>query len=146
MNASKLPENKATSAGSELWVVKNDPSLLWWAKLDFGSHFLLSQNLLKPEKSTPEALQNIIQATSFTTHQSKNIDSHVLLGSEDHFLNKWILLWSGGESIIADVITEAMTTLKVGSVRLFSDSKVLLGELEARPLASSLNITYIENT
>jgi hypothetical protein len=146
MNVSKLPESQALNAGADLWVIKNDPGLFWWGKLDFYSHFLLSQVQLKPETFTPQALQKIIQETSFSTQSSVHIENHILLGSEAHFLNKWILVWSGSEVELADVICDMVANLKVGSVRLFSHSKPVLTPLEARPTARSLNITYIENT
>ena len=145
MNASKIPSSQALNAGADLWVIKNDPGLQWWAKLDFLSHFLLSQVSLKPERSTPQALQNILQATSFSTQSSVHIQNHVLLGSEDHFLNKWILAWSGSEDELAEVICDTVTHLKVSSVRIFSHSSSVLKPLEARPTARSLTITYIEN-
>ena len=145
MNASKIPASQALNAGADLWVIKNDPGLQWWAKLDFHSHFLLSQVNLKPEISTPLALQNILKATSFSTQSSVHIQNHVLLGSEDHFLNKWILTWSGSEEELADVICDAVTHLKVSSVRIFSHSRSVVEKLEARPTARSLTIGYIEN-
>ena len=146
MNVSKLPESQALNAGADLWVIKNDPGLKWWAKLDFLSHFLLSQVQLKPEKNTPVALQNILQATHLGIQSRVHIQNHVLLGSEDHFFNKWILTWSGSEEALADVICETTKQMKVGSVRIFSHSRAVLAPLETRPTASSLNITYIENT
>ena len=145
MNVSKIPASQALNAGADLWVIKNDPSLQWWAKLDFLSHFLLSQVSLKPEKSTPAALQNILQATSFSTRSTVHIQNHVLLGSEDHFLNKWVIAWSGSEEELTDVICDAVIHLKVGSVRIFSHAGAVIEKLEARPTARSLTITYIEN-
>ena len=47
----------------------------------------VSQVQLQPEKSTPQALQKIIQATSFNTQSNIHIQNHVLLGSENQFLN-----------------------------------------------------------
>lgn len=146
MNASKLAEAQALNAGADLWVIRNDPGLHWWSKLDFLSHFLLSQVQLKPEKTTPQALKNILQATHFSTNSNVNIQNHVLLGSEDHFLNKWILTWSGSENELAEVICQSALHLKVSSVRFFSHAHSILPLLEAQPTASSLTITYIENT
>ena len=146
MNANRIPESKALSAGADLWIIKNDPALSWWSKLDFNSHYLLSQNFLKPEKNTPVALQNILQATSLDKMKKFSLENHILLGSEDHFLNKWILVWNGDDDTLADIICKAAEHLHAGSIRLFSHSQSILGQLEARPTASSLNITYIENT
>lgn len=146
MNVSKLAESQALDAGADLWVIKNDPGLYWWGKLDFNSRFLLSQVQLQPEKSTPQALQKIIQATSFNTQSNIHIQNHVLLGSENHFLNKWILTWSGSEEELVDVICETVGNLQVSSLRLFSHAKAIAQKLEARPTARSLTITYIENT
>ena len=145
MNVSKISEVKALSEGAELWVIRNDPGLLWWSKLDFNSHFLLSQVFFKAKSETPEGLQSIIQATSMAPIDKVCLQNHVLLGTQDHFLNKWILLWNGSEAALVSAICDSAEHLKYSSVRLFSHSREILKGLEARPTASSLTITYIEN-
>ena len=133
MRANSLAEGNAFSEGSSLWVIKNNPSLIWWKKIDLGSKYLLSQNLLKLEKGNPSHFNN-------DTHRN-----HFLLGSEDHFFNKWILLWNTTDEMeLVDNILKTCVTLHSTSIRFFSDSNIIK-EIEARPSASLLNISYIEN-
>jgi hypothetical protein len=135
------------AAGAELWVIRNDPKLPWWSKLDFHSAYLLSENYFRPKKQIPPQLLNIIEATRFDTFSQPSLQNYVLLGTEDHFFNKWILVWSQlKEAELADSIAELSGKLKFSSVRFFSDSEMLTSALLTRPSASSLNISFIENT
>jgi hypothetical protein len=147
MSAVKLSEHEALAAGAELWVIRNDPKLPWWSKLDFHSAYLLSENYFRPKKQIPPQLLNIIEATRFDTFSQPSLQNYVLLGTEDHFFNKWILVWSQlKEAELADSIAELSGKLKFSSVRFFSDSEMLTSALLTRPSASSLNISFIENT
>src|SRR4051812_11804090 len=124
MSAVKITEQEALSEGAELWVIRNDPSLTWWSKLDFLSAYLLSENYFRPEKQVPPQLLNIIEATRFNTFSQASLQNYVLLGTEDHFFNKWVLVWSQlKEQELADSILELSSKLKFSSVRFFSDSK-----------------------
>ncbi|MBY0555294.1 hypothetical protein K2P97_12250 [bacterium] len=146
MSASSISENDAFNEGAKLWIIKNDPNLNWWKKLDIHSKYLLSENYLKKERSTVFELQTIINATNLKISKSSLAQNHLLLGTEDHFLNKWILLWSDlNETELADLICETTSQLKTDTIRLFSNSEILK-KLQTRPTASSLNISYIENT
>lgn len=147
MSVAKLSEQEALSAGAELWVIRNDPSLAWWSKLDFLSAYLLSENYFRPKKQVPAQLLNILEATRFDTFSQPSLQNYVLLGSEDHFFNKWLLVWNQlKEDELADSIADLSSKLKFSSVRIFSDSKSLTAALLTRPSASSLNISFIENT
>lgn len=147
MSAVKLPEQDALTAGAELWIIRNDPSLAWWSKLDFLSAYLLSENYFRPKKQVPAQLLNILEATRFDTFSQPSLQNYVLLGSEDHFFNKWLLVWNQlKEQELADSIVDLSSKLKFSSVRIFSDSKALTSAFSTRPLASSLNISFIENT
>ena len=147
MTAAKLTIEEALNPGAELWVIRNDPALDWWTKLDFNSAYLLSENYFRPKKQVPLQLLNILEATRFDTFSQSSLQNYVLLGSEDHFFNKWILVWSQlNEKELVDSIVDLSSKLKFSSVRFFSDSKSLVKDLSSRPLASSLNISFIENT
>lgn len=145
MSANNIFESNAFCEGAHLWIIKNDPSLFWWKKIDLNSKYLLSESLLKQKKQTTTELQNIIAATNIKF--SKNIypQNHLLLGSEDHFLNKWILLWNDLADIeLIELVERVTLQLKTPSIRFFSDSQVL-PELKSRLSASSVTISYIEN-
>jgi hypothetical protein len=147
MSAVSLPITEAFTSGAELWIIKNDPALPWWSKIDFSSSYLLSENFFRPEKTVSEQLLSILEATKFDTHVASNSKNFILLGTQDHFLNKWILVWNQlSEPQVVDCIVELSEKLKFSSVRFFSDSKSLVRQLEARPSASLLNISFIENT
>jgi len=147
MSAVKVSEQEALSAGAELWVIRNDPALAWWSKLDFLSAYLLSENFFRPKKQVPAQLLNILEATRFDTFSQPSLQNYVLLGTEDHFFNKWLLVWNQlKEKELADSIVDLSGKLKFSSVRIFSDSKSLSEALATRPSASSLNISFIENT
>ncbi|MEQ1722568.1 MAG: hypothetical protein ABL930_05290 [Pseudobdellovibrio sp.] len=146
MSALSLSESDAFSEGAKLWIIKNDPKLGWWKRLDVHSKYLLSENYFKKEKSTASELQTIINATNLKMSPSSITQDNLLVGSEDHFLNKWILLWDElSEVELIDLISKTSAQLKTDSIRLFSNSEILAG-LQTRPTTSSLNITYIENT
>lgn len=147
MSVAKISEQEALSAGADLWVIRNDPSLTWWPKLDFLSSYLLSENYFRPKKQVPAQLLNILEATRFDTFSQSSLQNYVLLGTEDHFFNKWLLVWNQlKEEELADSIADLSAKLKFSSVRFFSDSKSLTTALSARPSTSSLNISFIENT
>jgi hypothetical protein len=146
MSALSLSESDAFSGGAELWIIKNDPKLDWWKKLDLHSQYLLSEIFFKKEKSTASELQTIINATNLKMSSSSMTQNHILVGTEDHFLNKWILMWDElSELELIELISKTSAQLKTDSLRLFSNSEII-AELQARPTTSSLNITYIENT
>ncbi|MGZ3690132.1 MAG: hypothetical protein ACXVAX_01430 [Pseudobdellovibrio sp.] len=141
----KLSEDQALSSGAELWVISNDPSLNWWSQLDFLSGYLFSQNYFRTVKETPSELINIIEATNLETPTSQHPHNFVLLGTEDHFFNKWTLVWNNlNESQLAAIITDMAAQMNFSNVRLFSHQSQLLKALKTRQTASLLNISYIE--
>lgn len=145
MSVDNISEASAFSWGASLWIIKNDPSLIWWKKIDLNSKYLLSQSLTKQKRQTITQLQNIITATNLKLSKNNQVQNHLLLGSEDHFLNRWILLWNDlDESELIDLIERAVTQLQAPSIRFFSDSKVI-PKVKSRLSASSITISYIEN-
>ena len=147
MNVVKLIETEALNQGSELWIIHNDPSLKWWSKLDFLSGFLLSQNFLRKEKELPQELISIIEATSLDIPSHQKLHNYVLLGTGDHFLNKWTLVWNSlSEEQLADIIIGMTKKLNFKNVRLSSHPDSITKALKTRQTTSLETITYIENT
>lgn len=145
MNENKVSEAQALNAGAQLWIIKNDPDLYWWKKLDLHSKYLLSQNLRKPKKEHPIEIQNILNATDMTLQQSDYTRNSLLLGTGDHFLNTWLLLWENlSDAQLVNLISLTSQQLKAESLRLFSHTHVS-DQLATRLTASSVTISYIEN-
>jgi|GEM_PF-6839495 len=146
MKAINLSEASGFTEGASLWIVRNDPSLIWWKKIDLNSKYLLSQNFLVNKKQTSPPLINIVAMTNFLLSKSSSPSNYLLVGSEDHFLNKWVLLWSDlTASELVNLVEKTTTNLHATSIRFFSDSH-LIPLLEASLLSSSISISYIENT
>lgn len=145
MSANKIFESNAFREGANLWIIKNDPTLFWWKKIDLHAKYLLSESLLKKKRQTVLGLQNILDATNLKLSKLKYSQDHLLLGTEDHFLNKWVLLWDSlSETELIDLIENSSLQLRATSIRLFSDAKILPA-LKSRLSASSVSISYIEN-
>lgn len=147
MNVSKLKAEDAFSEGADLWVIADDPELEWWEKLDFKTHHLLTKNHLHQKTSPPSELVNIVNATNLKQPEKIALTNYVLLGTADHFFNKWVLVWSKmSVEELADTLTNLSTKLNFSTVRFFSNSDALIKALQTRPMASSYTISYIENT
>ena len=145
MSEINIFESNAFCEGASLWIIKNDPSLFWWKKLDIHSKYLLSESLLKKRRQTGAELQTILDATNLKLSKLKYSPDALLVGTEDHFLNKWVLLWDNlAENELLGLIESVSLQLRTTSLRLFSDSKIL-PELKSRLSASSITISYIEN-
>lgn len=150
MPATNLSESSAFIEGSSLWIIKNDPSLIWWKKIDLSSKYLLSQNKMKSKNPMTPQIEKLVSITDVKLSENNYPSNYLLLGTEDHFQNKWVLLWddlSAAEFIrLIEKITE---NLKITSIRFFSDSNLitpLITKLESSPLARPLNISYVENS
>ena len=146
MNADKLTAETAFDAGADLWVL-SEAQNGWWQNIDFRTGFLLSHCLLFQKKEPASRLEAILTETQIKRINFSSDAKSLLLGTENHFFNKWILVWSDlKEEALADSIAELSTKLKFSSVRIFSDSTRLVAALTTRPSASSINISFIENT
>lgn len=142
-----LTKNEAFTAGSDLWVIENNPQLDLWHALDFASCSLLTENNLHTKAERSEALTQILEATRLETKSNTKPDSFILLGTSNHFKNKWTLLYS--KTKLQDVAAELEkleSSLHFSSLRLFSDAEPLLKLLKTRPTASRLTISFIANT
>ena len=146
MNVAELNSTEALKPGAELWVVKNDSQSKWWQELDFRSGFLLSKCLFHHRRPVATKVNEILEVTEFPKFQFIDNSNNLLVGSSDHFANKWILLWQDDPAETEATIHEISQSLKFKSVRLFSDSDALLKKLKARSKSSLDDITFIENT
>lgn len=146
MNVAELNATEALKPGADLWVIKNDSQSKWWQELDFRSGFLLSKCLFHHRRPMSTKVNEILEITEFPKSQFLNNSTHLLVGSSDHFANKWILLWQDDPNQTEDAIHEISQSLKFKSVRLFSDSEALLKKFKARSKSSLDDITFIENT
>ncbi len=145
MSGSNIFESNAFCEGASLWIIKNDPTLFWWKKMDLHAKYLLSESLLKNKSPTVIGLQNILDATNLKLSKLKYSHDALLLGTEDHFLNKWVLLWDNlADAELVDLIETTSLQLHAPSIRLFSDVKIL-PKLKSRLSTSSVTISYIEN-
>jgi hypothetical protein len=138
---------KAFTAGSELWVIENNPNLSLWHDIDFASCSLLTENNLHKKSEIPDELKQILEATKLETKLNLKLNDYVLLGSSNHFKNKWILLYPQTEpQKVAAEVEKLAGSLRFSSLRLFSDTKAISQLLKTRPTTSSLTISFIENT
>lgn len=145
MGVSNIFESNAFCEGASLWIIKNDPTLFWWKKMDLHAKYLLSESLLKNNRPPVAELQNILDATNLKLSKLKYSRDALLLGTEDHFLNKWVLLWDNlADDQLINLIETTSVQLRAPSIRLFSDAKIL-PQLKSRLSTSSVTISYIEN-
>lgn len=144
MTAIKLPESLALSEGSSLWILQNNPANYWWKKLDFRTSYLLTQNTLVKKTPISPQLRNILSETNLVFQKNNFSFNYYLVGTENHFLNKWILLWDDlNDAEVLQLIEQSCQKLNAQSIRFFSHHH-LAQKLLARPSTSSLSISYIE--
>jgi hypothetical protein len=146
MNVAELTDAEAFDKGADLWIVKNDPQSKWWQELDLRSGFLLSRCLSHHRKPMGSKVNQILEITEFPRPTSIGESENLLIGTADHFLNKWILLWQNDPNIVDNSIEEMTKTMNFKSVRLFSDAETFLKKWKARPKSSLDDITFIKNT
>ena len=136
---------EAFAPGADLWVIQNKPESKWWQEIDYRSRFLLSRNYFHSKKEIPSELADIIKATSMQEPQKIDPKNYVLIGSSDHFLNKWILIWNDLSPLeLCKAVESLSKDLKFDSVRFFSHVDELKKVVKTRPTTSSLTISYIE--
>ncbi len=146
MNVAELNSTEALKPGADLWVLKNDSQSKWWQELDFRSGFLLSKCLSHHRKPLSTKVNELLEITEFPKSQFLNNSSQLLIGTSDHFANKWILLWQDDVGETEITIHEIAQSLKFKNIRLFSDSESLVKKIKARSKSSLDDITFIENT
>ncbi len=143
MNADRLAADAAFEAGADLWVLSSGQTS-WWQKIDFRTGFLLSQSLLFQKKEASNQLQSILTETQIAKINFSTATKSLLLGTENHFFNKWVLIIPEEIETSATEIHRICDSLKIHSVRFFSPSKALLTKVSAR-LSTSLNrISFVD--
>ena len=81
MNVVSITADEAFNEGADLWVIKNNPKEFWWPKLDFATHYLLSENFFKTTKAIPSQLINILEATKLNTNTPVNLKNYTFVMS-----------------------------------------------------------------
>ncbi len=143
MNADKLTAETAFDAGADLWVL-SEAQNGWWQNIDFRTGFLLSHCLLFQKKEPASRLEAILTETQIKRINFSSDAKSLLLGTENHFFNKWILIVPDEMELAINEINMACDMLKVHSIRLFSPSEDLLKKLSARLSASLNRISFVE--
>ena len=143
MNADKLTAETAFDAGADLWVL-SEAQNGWWQNIDFRTGFLLSHCLLFQKKEPSSRLEAILTETQIKRINFSSDAKSLLLGTENHFFNKWILIVPDEMELAVNEINMACDMLKVHSIRLFSPSEDLLKKLSARLSASLNRISFVE--
>ncbi len=143
MNADKVTAESAFSAGSELWILPMAQNNLW-QQIDFQSGFLLSQCLLHQKKEASLNLSSILKETEIIKVNYSSSKKSLLVGTENHFFNKWVLLVPTEDEVALKEIVEVCDSLKIHSLRFFSASESLIQKVLARPLTSLNRISFVE--
>lgn len=138
-----LSADDAFCAGSDLWIVRNQQSQ-WWQAIDFKSGFLLSSSLLfKKNNNTPE-VQEIVAKTESPVFDFKNNDTDLLLGTANHFFNKWVLVLDGDLESKLPEIENISRKLQAKSIRLFGFERNEILDTTTRLSTSLPQITFVE--
>ena len=145
MNVSNISAEEAFNSGSELWIIENDFKNYWWNEVDFRSGFLLSSCLYHHKKPVSSQMSQLLSETEMKSYSFNEDANTLLLGSSQHFLNKWILLWQNSPESVAQKVQQMIPSLKVKNIRVFSQDKSLKQLLETRLTASFDQISYVED-
>ncbi|MBC7420205.1 MAG: hypothetical protein H7328_05705 [Bdellovibrio sp.] len=140
----KLDADEAFNAGAELWIVEDNDKDKWWNEIDFRSGFLLSACLYHNKKPVASQMNYLITETQLKVYAFAEDQNILLLGSSDHFQNKWILLWKNDPAAVVEKLARMQSDLKIKNVRLFSPNQSLQQQIEARLSASLDQISYVE--
>ena len=143
MNVDKITAENAFDAGAELWVITPEQNK-WWQEIDYRSGFLLA-TCLQHQKTEPSLkIEEILKETQLEKTNHVSSKKGLLLASENHFMNKWILVVPDDSAPSLDEVAVACETLKVHYVRFFSTSESMVHDFSAR-LSTSLNrISFVE--
>ncbi len=143
MNAAKQSAETAFDSGAELWILPNSQNS-WWQKIDYHSGFLLSACLLFQKKESSTHLANILKETEITRSNFSTNKKSLLLGTENHFFNKWILITPTNTEVAFQEIAEVCDSLKIHSLRFFGTPEPLIHKISARLTASLNRISFVE--
>lgn len=134
----------ALASGSDLWVLENNSENNWWNLIDFKSGFLLSSTLLFQKSPASLKIQEITSLIEMPMNKYISGSSSILLGTADHFPNKWIFLIPHFENSSIIDLEQIATKLKSKGVRVFTNNNEIVKTIHSRLSASLGNITFIE--
>ena len=125
-NLAEQKQSEALSAGCDLWIVLNNPDSLWWQKINFNSGFLFS-TLTESQKNSftqPVPIENIniLNKTNFPAFNYKSNSKVVFIGTENHFLNRWICLIESVSDLESKDFLSNLKNLQVKRIRCFFDA------------------------
>jgi hypothetical protein len=144
MSASKLSPDQAFSPGADLWVIEDNSNDHWWNEIDFRSGFLLSSCLYHHKKPVANQITTLLTETALKSYSFQEDENLLLLGSAQHFHNRWILVWKNQPDSAVKKISQMANELKIKSIRIFSPDLKLNQLISARLSASFDQITYVE--
>ena len=143
MNVDKINSENAFDAGADLWVITPEQNK-WWQEIDYRSGFLLA-TCLQHQKSEPSLkIEEILKETQLNKINSSTAKKSLLLGSENHFMNKWILVIPDDSTSSLDEVADTCVNLKVHSIRFFSTPESVVQKFSARLLTSLNRISFVE--
>lgn len=143
MTADKVLPEAAFDAGAELWVITSEQTK-WWQQIDFRTGFLLSKCLLFQKTEASTKINTILKETQLPNKTFLTARKSILIGTQSHFFNKWVLVTPNDEKLALTEISEVCESLKVHSVRFFCSSQQLIAGLIARPSASLNRISFVD--
>lgn len=125
-NLVEKKHSEAFSAGCDLWIVVNNQDSIWWQKINFNAGFLLS-SIKESQKNSftqpvPNETLNILTKTNFPTHDYKSSSNIVFIGTENHFLNRWICLIENATDLESKDFLSNLKNLQVQRIRCFFEA------------------------
>jgi len=139
----QLTPDTAFIAGADLWVVSSKQSK-WWQELDFRSGFLLSSSLLFQKNNDKSKVSSIVEKTETPALDFSSSTKHLLLGTKNHFFNKWVLILDSDLESAAGEIEKISQELKANAIRFFAFSKENVVETTTRLSARFPEISFVE--
>ncbi|MBC7466116.1 MAG: hypothetical protein H7256_08990 [Bdellovibrio sp.] len=139
----QLTDDDAFCAGADLWVVQSNQNK-WWQQIDFKSGFLLSSSLLFQKNNDSSKVHGIVQKTETVPFDFTTPTKHLLLGTTNHFFNKWVLVLDSDIDSALPEIEKISQQLKANGIRFFNISRNDVIETTTRLTASLPEISFVE--
>ncbi len=144
MSAHKLAAVQAFDPGADLWMIEDNFNDHWWNEIDFRSGFLLSASLYHHKKPMPRQIETLLSETELKTYTFHEDENLLLLGTAQHFHNRWILLWKNNPEPAVKKMAQMAEQLKVKNIRVFSADQAVHQLIAARLSASFDQIAFVE--
>jgi len=140
-----MKNNLAFKSGCDLWVVINNPESYWWKEIDFKSAFLFSSLKKHSEGSFTQAssaqVEAVLKETEFPKFNFKSGSKLTFVGTQNHFLNRWICLIENPSDIDSEDFIKSTQGLGFQNIRFFFEIK-----LSARFKARFPNAEFISDS